>query len=253
MASQKFSLQESQKIIDFLSNYTPCDVSDALVKYGVKNGGYFPNLVQRSPTETNRKTVVGLAYTVLYAPLDDPRPAVKTNYIDSVSKNSIVTIALDKSLQVPTAPFTKCNNALYGGLMSTRAKYLKANGSVIFGRIRDINEHLNLNYPVFSYGLGSTAPKPVVKVVEIQKNLDILVSNYPDDTVQTINSNDIIIADQNGVVCLPANDEVLLNKVLNYIPKRVEADELVAEDIKNGVAAGVAQKARRGAIKLDDN
>lgn len=42
----------------------------------------------------------------------------------------------------------KLINACYGGLMSTRAKYLGAAGTVIDGRLRDLQEHRNLDYPV---------------------------------------------------------------------------------------------------------
>ena len=39
-------------------------------------------------------------------------------------------------------------NACYGGLMSNRAKYLGAVGTVIDGRLRDLQEHRDLEYPV---------------------------------------------------------------------------------------------------------
>lgn len=39
-------------------------------------------------------------------------------------------------------------NAVYGGLMSNRAKVAGAVGTVVDGRIRDLNEHRELDYPV---------------------------------------------------------------------------------------------------------
>lgn len=39
-------------------------------------------------------------------------------------------------------------NACYGGLMSLRAKYLKAEGVVVDGRLRDLQEHRDLEFPV---------------------------------------------------------------------------------------------------------
>lgn len=41
-------------------------------------------------------------------------------------------------------------NACYGGLMSLRAKYLKAEGVVIDGKLRDLQEHRDLEFPVMS-------------------------------------------------------------------------------------------------------
>jgi len=42
----------------------------------------------------------------------------------------------------------KMPNAVYGGLMTTRAKASGAVGSVIDGRFRDIQEQREQNYPV---------------------------------------------------------------------------------------------------------
>lgn len=41
-------------------------------------------------------------------------------------------------------------NALYLGLMSCRAQYLGAAGTVVDGRFRDLREHRQLSYPVGS-------------------------------------------------------------------------------------------------------
>lgn len=42
----------------------------------------------------------------------------------------------------------KTVNAVYGGLMSTRAQASGAAGTVINGRLRDLHEHRGLGYPV---------------------------------------------------------------------------------------------------------
>lgn len=226
---------------DQITGLTPCDISDGLLnKYHIANGGYFPNLTRWSGE--SKRTVHGKAYTVLFAPVDDPRPAV--NYIDSVPAGSVLVLALAKQLQTPFAPYVKVTQAIYGGLMSTRAQYLKARGTLVFGRVRDVQEHQNLEYPVFSYGVGSCAPKAVVKPVSINEPLEIITS---DDTVHAINAGDYIIADANGVVRIPS--EIALEELIAYVRKSVEADELVAEDIRKGWPAKQAQKERRAVLK----
>lgn len=237
-----------------LSKFSPCDVSDALVNFGVKNGGFVPNLVQRSPigNKPSGSTVVGLAYTVLYAAKSDPRPALNQSYIDEIPKDSVLVLGVTEDLQTPVAPFVTVNNALYGGLMSTRAAYREAAGSVILGRVRDLDEHRNLNYPVWSYGVGTAAPGPVVKVVGINVPISVKVAGSLEPI--TIRPQDYIIADENGVVRLPIGHEtgneanIDLEKVLEYIPKRAEADEHVREDITKGRPAAEAQKFWRGKI-----
>lgn len=245
-----------KELISVLSKFTPCDVSDSLVQHGISNGGYIPNLLLRSPASAaeQTKTSVGPAYTVLYAPKSDPRPAIKESYIDNIPEDSVLVIGLPPSCQTTNSPYVNVNNALYGGLMSTRAQYRKANGSVILGRIRDLAEHNDLNYPVWSYGVGSAAPGPLVKVVGINVPLDVKVAGIDTEESIRINPGDFMIADKNGVVRLPVSGhegkeaELDFESVMDYIPKRVDADTKVSEDIKNGKPAAEAQKFWRSKI-----
>lgn len=254
------------------SRYTPCDVADALQAYGVANGGYIPNLVQRSegssdPESENPVTVstserpeitqsvAGPAYTVLYAPLSDPRPAVKSGYIDSIPENSVLVLGLPLEQQLTSAPFVTVNNALYGGLMSTRAQFRKAAGSIVLGRIRDLAEHRDLGFPVWSYGVGAAAPGSVLKVVGIGVPVQVKVAAVDGTSeVLTIHSGDIMVADENGVVRVPLNHdkgpelEIDVDKILHYIPQRVGADAKVSDAIKTGQPAGESQKYWRGFI-----
>ena len=59
--------------------------------------------------------------------------------IDKVPKGSVVFISSPPKLI----------NAVYGGLMSNRAQYSGAVGTVVDGRIRDLQEHRELGYPVY--------------------------------------------------------------------------------------------------------
>lgn len=239
-----------KSVIATLSKYSPCDVSDSLVKHGIANGGYIPNLLIRSP-QILKNSVVGKAYTVLYAPKSDPRPAVKQSYVDDIPEDAMVVIGLPLNQQLTSAPYVTVNNALYGGLMSTRAQYRKANGSVILGRIRDLDEHLNLNFPVWSYGVGSTQNGPVVKVVGINVPLQIKVNSINADDppeILTIQPEEYIIADKNGAVRIPNQQDLDFDSVLDYIPKRIDADEHVREDITNGKNCSESQKYWRSKI-----
>lgn len=47
-----------------------------------------------------------------------------------------------------TAP--PCYNALYGGLMSRRAQRCGAVGTVVDGRVRDLQEHRDMSHPVLT-------------------------------------------------------------------------------------------------------
>lgn len=224
-----------------LTKFSTCDVADGLLNlHSVVDGGYFPNLTQYS--RSSKVSVVGRAYTVLFAAADDPRPAV--NYIDQVPEGSFLVIALERNLQVPYAPYVKVTQACYGGLMSTRAKYQGAVGSVVFGRIRDVEEHRALEYPVFSYGLGACAPKMAIKPVAINVPLEI---SCIDGTNKIIEPADYIVGDEHGVVRIPGDMDMA--RLLEYMKASVEADELVAQDINAGCPAKQAQKERREVLK----
>ncbi|CAI4060117.1 hypothetical protein SKDZ_05G0800 [Saccharomyces kudriavzevii ZP591] len=225
-----------------LRKFSTCDISDGLLNvYDISTGGYFPNLTAISLPPSS--SLVGTAYTVLFAPMNDPRPAV--NYIDSVPPNSVLLLSLEPHLQSQFHPFIKITQAMYGGLMSTRAQFLKSNGTVVFGRIRDVDEHRALNHPVFAYGVGSCAPKAVVKAVAINVQLKILTS---DGVTQVIYPGDYVVGDNNGIVSIPVQ-VIDIQKLITYIEKSIEVDLLVTEDIKNGIPAKQAQKNRRSVLK----
>lgn len=71
-------------------------------------------------------------------------------------------------------------------------------------------------------------------------NKPVKVQNNGEDTI--VNPGDYIIADLNGVVCLPAN---LADKAISLIPPQVKADELIAEELKSGMLFTDASKKHR--------
>lgn len=223
-----------------LSQYSPCDIADALIKFGDAHGGFLPNLTQYS---FSKQSFHGPAFTVTYAPLDDPRPAVKGTYIDLVPAGAILVIGLTRDAQISVAPYVKSPSALYGGLMSTRAKYLKAAGTVVLGRIRDVQEHRDLEYPVYAYGLGVTSPKSFLKVVALNEPIEIVIEGR--ESPEIVSPGDLIVGDEFGVVRVPASKQKVVEQVIEYLPRRAAADALVAQDIGSGKTAADSMRERR--------
>lgn len=62
----------------------------------------------------------------------------------------------------------------------------------------------------------------------------------------TISPGDIIIADVNGVVCLPQS---LAEKAIDLIQSQVDADNAVAADIRKGRSVAEAMKEHRAGVK----
>ena len=102
--------------------------------------------------------MIGPAYTVKYVRKNyenEPKPAghyVQHSFDTSRWLSEVLTLSQiddvpeDAILFISAPP--KMLNACYGGLMSTRAQYLGVAGTVIDGRLRDLQEHRDLNYPV---------------------------------------------------------------------------------------------------------
>ncbi|KAI0802431.1 RraA-like protein [Xylaria sp. FL0064] len=209
-----------------LQKYTTCDVSDALCKLKYRNGGFLSGLTMWSPVRQDGDTkIVGPAYTVKYVPLGDPAPKHPTHYIDSVPKGAIVFVSCP-----PKTP-----NAVYGGLMSTRAQALGAVGSIIDGRFRDVQEQRDLAYPVFARDVGTAPPAELLKVAAV----NVPVKLQTDEQDMDIRPGDYLIADLNGVVVLPVE---LAEKALPLMQKQVEADEKMAIEIKKGMSFVEASK-----------
>jgi regulator of RNase E activity RraA len=86
--------------------------------------------------------------------------------------------------------------ALWGGLMSTRAKALGAVGAVIDGFHRDTREIMQLGFPVFS--AGSYAQDQRVRGRVIDFNCPIEFPN-----AVRVEPGDIVVGDIDGVVIIP--------------------------------------------------
>lgn len=234
---------ENSSIINELEQFTTCDVADGLLNmYKIADGGYFPNLTQRSGLSGSKSSIAGFTYNVLFAPITDPRPTV--NYVDSIPEGAVLICTLTLPLQASNEPYTRVTQAMFGGLMARRAQYLKSKASVIFGRVRDIPELVDLQYPVFSYGVGACASKLAVKPVEVDVPLEIKTD---EQTVQVIHPGDYVLLDSHGMVRIPQS--VDMKKLIRYVKKSIEVDELVAQDISNGIHAKLAQSNRRSILK----
>ena len=130
-------------------------------------------------------------------------------------------------------------NAVYGGLMTLRAQALNAAGVVIDGRVRDINEHRSLKFPLFAKSVGTTAGGEVCRPSEV----NVPVRLHSDNQDAWISAGDYIVADANGVVRIP---QELVEKVLEAIPAIAAADEKCAEGIKAGRSVQDVFKEYRG-------
>lgn len=125
--------------------------------------------------------------------------------------------------------------------MSTRAKHSAAVGTIVDGRVRDLQEHRDLNYPVFAKDIGTTAPQELLRVSEV--NVPVRLQSEEQDV--TVFPEDYLIGDLNGVVCLPKG---LAEKAVKLMESQVEADERIARDLVEGRPFGESSKEHRAKV-----
>ena len=89
--------------------------------------------------------------------------------------------------------------ALWGGLMSARAQYLKAAGAVVNGYSRDTNEIIKLQFPTFS--IGGYAQDQGVRGKVIDYAVPIEFGGV------YVCPGDIVFGDRDGVVIIPKRAE----------------------------------------------
>jgi regulator of RNase E activity RraA len=65
-------------------------------------------------------------------------PKTDKHFADGIERDSVVFVSQPKGMY----------SACWGGLMSTRAKYLGALGVVVDGNFRDVGEQRGLGFPV---------------------------------------------------------------------------------------------------------
>jgi regulator of RNase E activity RraA len=116
--------------------------------------------------------------------------------------------------------------ALWGELMSTRAKALGAAGAVVDGYHRDTRGILALDFPTFSCGSYAQDQGPRGKVVDFRVPIEV--------GAVRIEPGDVIFGDLDGVCAVPraAEDEVFRRAL-----EKTEKEGQVEQAIRGGMGA----------------
>ena len=120
-------------------------------------------------------------------------------------------------------------NALWGEMMSIRAKKLGASGAVLNGYSRDTRAILDLDFDTFSWGSYGQDAGPRYKVVDYR--IPIEIGNV------AIKPGDILFGDIDGVVCIPQNAEV---EVFTKTLEKARGEKLVKKALLGGSTAVAA-------------
>ncbi|KAA1471782.1 RraA-like protein [Dentipellis sp. KUC8613] len=222
-----------------LSDFSTCELSDALLKLQVLSGGLIPSIQMLSPSPHSEKgettRLCGPAFPVrMVLSSDTTAPSLGggVHFVDLIPEGQVAFI---------DAP-PKAKNAVWGGLMTSGAQARSAPGVIVSGFVRDTLEHRATNFPVFSRGTSTVGQKPYTRVAEVGVPVTVRSGDdgFPDVTVHP---GDWLVADVDGVVCIPKE---LVEEVGKLATKGREVDAKCEVDIKKGLGVGASFKKHRG-------
>ena len=135
--------------------------------------------------------------------------------LKKMSTGKVIVMHLDGAL----------NATAWGGLASKLAQKKGVLGTIMHGTCRDVEEIRECGYPVWAKGVCPRRSRNDFTFGTINEPIEV--------TGVKIKKNDIIVADQSGVVCIP---EEMIEETLNLL-KKISKQEDILEDqvLKNDV------------------
>ncbi|MFF4253846.1 RraA family protein [Streptomyces sp. NPDC001663] len=202
-----------QDVIEGFRPITTASVADAVEQVGVR--GYLDGAIK--PVSPGK--IVGPAVTVREVPAEGAgAPVHALKAIDESAPGSVICIAADGA-----------DIAVWGGLMTAGAVANQHAGAILDGGVRDVEE-INRDF-AFPVQARSTVPATTLgRIRTLSLNEPVVLGGL------TVEPGDLIVADGDGVVRVPASHvaEVLL--------LATEIEEREKEQTKLILAAGSLQE-----------
>ncbi len=117
-------------------------------------------------------------------------------------------------------------NALWGEMMSVRARKLGAVGAVLNGYVRDTKAICRMGFPAFSFGSYGQDSAPRYKVVDFRVPVEVGAAK--------IRPGDILFGDIDGVCVVPMEAE---EDVFRMAFEKATAEKRVRANLENGMSA----------------
>jgi 4-hydroxy-4-methyl-2-oxoglutarate aldolase len=172
--------------------------------------------------------VLGRAMPVLESDIPDPddgQPALGGKPF------GLMFEALDdlKPHEVYVAVGSAAPYALWGELMSTRARHLGAAGAVVDGYSRDTHGILRLNFPTFSHGSYALDQRPRGQVVDYRVPVEMAGVR--------VAPGDIVFGDVDGVIVIP---QAVEEEAIRRAFEKVRTENRVRTAIEAGMSTAEA-------------
>ncbi|KAK9244534.1 ribonuclease E inhibitor RraA/Dimethylmenaquinone methyltransferase [Lipomyces tetrasporus] len=220
-------VKPSASLVLALKSFATCDIGDALIKLKYPYGGFLDGITMFSPERQAGSTkIFGEAITVKMVDANDTTsPSLSKHFCDYNEAGKIMYISQ------PGGMYSAC----WGGLMTTRARYLGSQGVIVDGRFRDVLEQREMGFPVFARSMSILGSNGFTRASQV--NVPV---QFKDEL--WIHPGDFLMGDADGVVVVPVAQ---LEAVVQLCTERKQIDDLTFEALRNGEPIGDAIKRLR--------
>lgn len=203
-----------------------CVVGDVMDKIGLQHQFLPPQIRPLHPD----MIVIGRAMPVLAVDVFEERvTGAKSKWMEKPF--GLMLEALDdlRTNEVYVNTGSSPRNALWGELMSIRARKLGAAGAVLNGYLRDTKAVLKLDFPAFCFGSYAQDSAPRYKVVDFRINIEI--------GGVRVRPGDFVFGDIDGVCVVPAE---ATTEVFTKALEKARGEKLVRKALEEGSSAVAA-------------
>jgi regulator of RNase E activity RraA len=200
-----------------------CVVGDAMDKLGLQHQFLPPQI---RPLRQGM-IVIGRAMPVLAVDVFEEKVAGAKNKLME-KPFGLMLEALDdlKLNEVYVNTGSSPRNALWGELMSIRARKLGAAGAVLNGYLRDTKAVLKMDFPAFCFGSYAQDSAPRYKVVDFRISIEI--------GGVRIRPGDFVFGDIDGVCVVPIE---VANEIFTKALEKARGEQLVRRALEEGSSA----------------
>ncbi|QDV68469.1 4-hydroxy-4-methyl-2-oxoglutarate aldolase [Rosistilla carotiformis] len=190
-------------------------VADACDQFGLRN----QSIQHELPPQTTNGVMVGRCRTSSWEDIfsEDPSPyELELQLVDSCQADDVVISAAAGSMR----------SGIWGELLSTAASNRGCVGVIVDGAVRDVKKMRAMEFPVFAAGRSVYDSCHRQRVTAFDEPVEI--------GGVTICSGDFVIADEDGIVIVPAARS---EEILAAAWEKVNAENVTRDAIKEGMGA----------------